>query len=88
LQNLQDRLAFRSSHIGSIILLGIFVAEAAGGRTALQLQSSLDHVGWRWEALFKKRSVERRKKKKKKRKNERKKETKMRCNEVQYGEGY
>jgi len=64
LQNLQDRLAFRSSHNGSIILFDVFVAEGAGGRTAPQLQSSLDHVGWWWEVLKKDPSSGEKKKKK------------------------
>lgn len=53
LAELRDRLALRSSHNGSVIRLCVFVAEGAGGRTVPQLQSSLDHVGWRWEVLKK-----------------------------------
>lgn len=71
LAELRDRLALRSSHNRSVIRFGVFVAEGAGGRTAPQLQSSLDHVGWRWEILKKDPSSGEKKKKtrrKKKRK--------------------
>lgn len=64
LAELRDRLALRSSHNGSVIRLGVFVAEGGGGQDST---ATAVIIGPRWLAVgsFKKRSVERREKEKK-----------------------
>lgn len=73
LAELRDRLVLRSSHNGSVIRLGVFVAEGGGGQDST---ATAVIIGPRWLAVgnFKKRSVERREKEK----NTKEKETKMR----------